>query len=171
MKKIKYLTFLIIISFAFSCKTISGIVDFDSFSEGVFKAKKRHYPKALCSYLHPRVLILDSLDFINYNSDTVFILQSWEHETSTISETLWTKKKKISYEYMVEIKFIDYHITIRDKVYNLIERWDIEKIRELENSYSGQLSSDILAIRVIINNYKMKCDFINFLSFFPPGWE
>lgn len=124
--------------------------------------------------LRKNLIEMDSLD-VFINSDTLFILESFDIVTAIYYGEMWNKDRHISYTREVggKITFdgfdmIDGH-NFYDYMRNLISRWDVSAIRQIDEKRGLQLDSwPIIGIRVIINKGRIKVDSITFDDFPDP---
>lgn len=147
----------------------SPIKDFKSFSKQLYKQQKRVkecgiYPKI--SY-NLRNQLTARLDFINYNQDTIFLLESYDIETGIFNNAIWTDKGKIEYEsFSGNITVSDNNYFI-ERLYQMIECWDSTTIRQEEEKSSNMLGREMMfGARIVINKGELDIQCIRFNEFF-----
>ena len=125
-------------------------------------------------YLRNKLIAMDSLD-VFVNSDTLFILETFDGETAIYYGEMWNKDKHISYTHEVggKITFDGFDIlgghNFPDYMRNLISRWNVPAIRQFNKEYGRLFDSwPIIGIKIIINKGRIKVDSITFDDFPDP---
>ena len=125
------------------------------------------------SELNIRSKIVDSLDFINFISDTIYILSTTSDQSSSyLRECIWTKKSKIAYIY--EVNHLSWfnkpETSFNNRLFRMIEKWNTSKIKKEANKYGGMISgTPIIGMRVIIKDHIIQdLDCVSFDFFFDP---
>jgi len=122
--------------------------------------------------LRNRLISMDSLD-VFINSDTLFILETFDYGTRVYDVEMWDKNKHISYTYIPtnktkgKITFEGFHMpgnhNFPDYMRNLISRWDVSTIRRLTKEYGQFIDSwPITGIRIIIDKGRITVDSTGF---------
>ena len=141
-------------------------MDSFSFLKELYKLEKEEkcgsYPKM---EFEQRKKIHGEFDFINYSTDTVYILQSLDIQNGRLFESVWNGKKMISYI----IHGSEIQIVPNDplRVHELIEAWDVTTIRKEEAANGGMLGGSWMrGMRVMIEKEAIQMECIAFEEFF-----
>lgn len=107
-----------------------------------------------------------ALNFIHSETDSVFILESYEFQTGRYIGRIWNKDGSVSYEYLRGIfnyrENLFYNYTIA-----LVNRWDTIAIREEEKVNAESLPQTLItASRVVEIDGKVNVECLVFKSFF-----
>lgn len=103
------------------------------------------------------------LNFINLNSDTVYMINLWEYESGFIYGKIWNRKGNVNYAYgqsNLQIKKDNY--PFKEETIELINTWDKGKIKESQPKAIVFPSYTIEAARVILKNQEVLVDTISF---------
>lgn len=152
-----------------ACSSIKRISDFESFSKELNRNQKKQkcgfYPDITYKF---RNNIKDMFSFIDFNSklDTIYVLESYNLESGSLYQSVWTKKEKV--EFKVENSKVEVvsnpFIT---RLYSMVEKWDTSIIKLEEEKHSKLLDgSQMLGARIILINGNLKMDCIKFKEFF-----
>lgn len=152
----------------FSCSSTKQMVtDYPLFSKNFFLLQK----KERCGFApedayKQRKKIRDKILFIDYSSDTIYILKSFVMSEGAFYEAIWTDKGRLEFKWNNLNYEIGSNYFIK-RLYKLIENWDIETIKQEEKDH-GDISdgSPIMGVRLIIENGIMRMDCIAFQEFF-----
>lgn len=142
-------------------------MDYPSFSKHLYKLQKSEncgfYPK---DEYKQRDKVMDKLGFINYLSDTVYILKSFIPSEGLFYEAIWTDRGKLEFKW----NNLQYEIGSEyfiNRLYPMIENWDIATIKKEEKEHGGILGgASMMGTRLIIENGVMSMDCIAFQEFF-----
>ncbi|WP_367916676.1 hypothetical protein [Leadbetterella sp. DM7] len=154
-----------------ACSSTKTISDFESFSKQLHRSQK----KQKCGFYSDltyksRNEIKDRFSFVDFNLklDTVFILESYNLESGSLYQSVWTKKKKVEYKIQNgQVEIVSNPFITR--LYPLIEKWDIFTIKKEEEKYGKLLgSSQMIGARIVIANGHFQMDCIKFQEFFDP---
>lgn len=145
----------------------SSIHDFPSLSKSLYKTQKKEncgiYPKLLDKHSQ---FLAKKIDFINYENDTIYFLESFDITTSVFYRAIWTSKGKIEYKSQGN-NILEYgEGYFINRLYGLIEKWDTTTIRYEENRISINDASMMFGMRVFISNRQPNAECINFKEFF-----
>ena len=107
------------------------------------------------------------LNFINWNNDTVFILESYELQSGTYNGRIWNKADTISYTYYKNTFSFDPQQLFTDYTIHLVQDWDTTSIRTEENANAIHTpEQNIYATRVLITPSNTRIECIRFKAFF-----
>lgn len=116
--------------------------------------------------IRTKLIELDSLDIFQ-NSDTLFLLETYEYETGTFYGKIWSTKTIINYTYKLGTFNFGESSVFSDFTCDLLEKWDIKTIREEEMQNSTMTSPFfIYGTRAIIKDEAVKVECIGFKEFF-----
>lgn len=101
------------------------------------------------------------------NSDTLFILETYDYESSIFYGKIWNSKNEVNYKYKLG-KFVFTDEKIFTKITcKLIEDWDIKRIKKEEKENSSMIPSFIITgTRVIDKDSIRKITCTKFKEFF-----
>lgn len=103
------------------------------------------------------------LNFINLNSDTVYMINLWEYESGFIYGKIWNRKGNVNYAFgqsNLQIKKDNY--PFKEETIELINTWDKGKIKESQPKAIVFPFYTIEAARVILKNQEVLVDTISF---------
>ncbi|WP_437922099.1 hypothetical protein [Sphingobacterium sp. LRF_L2] len=150
-----------------------SVTDFTTFSKRIYKVQNG---KKECG-VHPKLSfesrkkLLDRIDFINYSNDTVYYLESYAVETGEYYNAIWTEKGIV--EFKVYQNNLEYGKNFFvQRLYKMIEEWDLSAIRKAEKESEGMLGSAMMTGAIIVidkGNFKLDC--IQFNEFFNIGLD
>jgi hypothetical protein len=158
---------IIVLSFLIvSCTSSKTLV---KNNETFFKSLKNHSKKKKCDYNFYENIdtINERLDFVNYEDDTIFLIQEYNIQTGEFYESIWNSKSKVEYkrksetlEYVEDLLFPKYY-------YSLVENWNLDKIKEYEDQYGNNFGANIVkAYKVDLNSGNLTLNCVSFSSFF-----
>lgn len=149
------------------CSSAQNVWDYSSFSKRLYKLQRNEN----CGFspkdeYKQRNKVKDQLTFINFSSDTVYVIKSFVLSEGCFYEAIWTNKEKLEFKWN-NLQFeIGSEFFIR-RLYPMVEKWDIAKIKEEENKNGGILDgASMMGMRLIIENGVMRMDCIAFQEFF-----
>ncbi len=116
------------------------------------------------------MLLFESLDFISYQKDTIYMLESYDLETATFYFSVWNKKNKKEF-YSQGIELLESENFFVERLYSMIENWDVVGIRQAEKQMSEPMlgGSVITGIRIVTTGKKIQVKCIHFKEFFDVG--
>jgi len=111
------------------------------------------------------------LNFINYKEDTFFVAQNFSISSGNLYTDIWNKKDKIAlsnngdthnkYKVYVGENIID------SAQMNIIMKWNIQHIKQLNNEYGNTFHNSIIYIsRIIINGDTSNIESISINTWF-----
>ncbi|MGB4844043.1 MAG: hypothetical protein WBP16_06245 [Ferruginibacter sp.] len=109
----------------------------------------------------------DKLGFINYNQDTLYVIESYDIQDGSYRGRLWNRKGALQYEYFPKSGF-NFN---EDKLFTkytieLVQKWDIASIREEERLYSDIIPVHFIYSSKITFGKQSKVDCFKFKEFF-----
>jgi len=160
----KTIIYIILILRLYAC---SSIHDFPSLSKSLYRTQTKQncgiYPKLIDTHSQ---FLADRIDFINYENDTIYFLESFDITTSVFYRAIWTSKGKIEYKSQGN-NILEYgEGYFINRLYGLIEKWDTTTIRYEENRISINGASMMFGMRVFISNSHPIAECVNFKEFF-----
>ncbi|MGB4292174.1 MAG: hypothetical protein WBJ37_04735 [Bacteroidales bacterium] len=102
------------------------------------------------------------LNFINLETDTVYLISLWEYESGFIYGKIWNREGNVNYSYgqsNLQIRKDNY--PFKDETLELINTWDKDKIKGSQPKGIVLPSYTIEAVRVILKNQKVLVDTIS----------
>jgi hypothetical protein len=162
--------FILIIVVLIGCNTNQKLIRKNDISSIIYYSKQKCLSRKIDKYFYnARKHIENKLNFINYVSDTVYVIQTIDPESSEHFESIWNHNGIVEYSwYINKISSIGVH-NFMNRLYTLIENWDLETIKKEEVINKSSINGRTLfAMKIIINNNSFKCDCIEFEAFFNP---
>ena len=120
-----------------------------------------------------REIIYEKTSFLReIKKDTIYILERYNLETSSIDNRIWTKQNYVDYTYLrtrTNIGLvINNSISFSNKEINLVTKWDTIGIRKQEMDLNNFVTSDeVNAYRCINTENQIKIEGIRFKDFIP----
>lgn len=156
ISKKEIITVVIFCIFLFnnSCST-----SFTQFSNSV--KKQTSEKKQVLSKIRKDLFKQGALNFIDFNSDTIFLINLWEYESGFIYGKIWNKRGYVNYSYgqsNLQIRKDNY--PFKEETIELINEWDRSKINVSQSETITLPSYQINAIRVILKNQEILTDSI-----------
>lgn len=107
------------------------------------------------------------LNFINFDFDTLYILESYEIESGNYMGRIWNRRGTLNYTYNKNSFSFDQQKLFTNHTVQLIQNWDTAAIRNEESINANKLpEKNINATRVFITNKKSEIECIKFKEFF-----
>jgi hypothetical protein len=133
------------------------------------KSTKAQVKPTTITFHDLRVKLFDSgkLNFVNFNEDTLYLLETYDIQSGGYHGRIWNKNNYIQYVYFYNSGFNYYEKTMfTEFTIDLIQRWDIDGIREEERLNSGWTPVYLIYGSRIIFSNKPKIDYLKFKRFF-----
>lgn len=135
---------------------------------------KSQTKKEKCSFVYNQdtSLIGKRLDFLDYENDTVYLIQEYNIQTGEFYVSIWSDKSQVEYKKNGQKVQFTEDLIFPKYYYSLIRGWDIEKIKKYENQYGDNFGANpVKAYKIRIDKGKLEVNCISFSSFFSPDLE
>ena len=161
----KRLSLAVLIFVCSSCASQNEINSYSTFLKNLYALEKNEIGKKYASRsFERRNKFVCNCEFINYESDTVFLLEGFSVQDGLYYNVIWTCKGRV--EYIDKGKTIEVSSMLySDRILKLIEEWDIKTIRGEEKEHGTAGGLLIVAYRIIILNGKASYESIVFNEF------
>lgn len=170
----RYFIIYILVLVISGCSATQGLI---TNSEAFFKVSKREFKKERCgiyidNFYQNKIEIIDKFGFINFETDTVFLLQKYNIQTGEFNESVWDTKSTLEYSKVRNKIDVVEKPLFPKYYYTLIENWDLDSIMSYEKKYGGDFGSNkIVAYKIVLKNGEIDTECITFDSFFSPELE
>jgi hypothetical protein len=104
-----------------------------------------------------------ALNFINFKSDTVYVVSMWDYESGFIYGKIWNRKGNVNYSYgQGKIQIRNDNYPFKEEAIIRINAWDKNELLDSHPQGVVLPSYTIEAVRVIIIDQKVNVDTISF---------
>jgi len=153
--------------FAFCSCSPKGFVSISKEVEKKCVGKKGKWKGESFHSLRTKLYNDRKLNFISFNFDTLYILESYEIESGTYVGRIWNRKNALNYTYDKNSFSFNQQKLFTDYTIQLVQNWDTAAIRMEESVNANKLPEKYInGTKVLIANKKAEIECIKFKEFF-----